>query len=136
MKQTEPVMMTLNRNYTLASTLGHVLTFKKDQPMPVPPIMIRACAEIGAVRADGVDAFHREEVIKDTQPVDPGVRLEQIRAAVDLVCERNNRDDFTAGNSPKVPAISAILGYKVDRNEVATAWQQRCEDLANSNDAE
>ena len=130
MKETEPVVMALNRNYTLASTLGHVLTFEKDKPMPIPPIMVRACAEIGAVRVDGVDAFEIVEEPKDAQPVDPGVRLEQVRAAIDVICERNGRNDFTASNTPKVKAVSEEVGYKVDRNEVSKAWAQRNEELA------
>ena len=57
MTEKGPVVMVLNRDFSLASTLGHVLTFKKDEPMPVPPIMVRACAEIGATRVDCVDPF-------------------------------------------------------------------------------
>lgn len=131
MTEKEPVVMVLNRNYTLSSTLGHVLTFKKDQPMPIPPIMVRACAEIGATRVDGVDPFEIVEDAKDAQPVDPGVRLEQIRKAIDVICERNARDDFTAANTPKVVSVSEEVGYKVDRTEVHKAWQERNEDLAN-----
>jgi hypothetical protein len=130
MSESEPVVMVLNRNFTLASTLGHVLTFKKDEPMPVPPIMVRACAEVGATRVDGEDAFKIVEEKKDAQPVDPGVRLEQIRVAIDVMCERNGRNDFTASNTPKVAMVSKEVGYKVDRNEVKKVWQQRNEELA------
>lgn len=132
MKDKEPVMMVLNRNYSLASTLGHVITFKKDVPMPIPPIMVRACAEMGAQRVDGVDPFAKEEATKETQPVDPGVRLEQIRVAIDALCERNLRDDFTAANTPKVSAVAEVVGYKVDRTEVTKAWQLRNEELADN----
>jgi hypothetical protein len=130
MKETEIVTMVLNRDFTLASTLGHVITFKKDEPMPIPPIMVRACAEIGATRVDGVDPFDIVEDKKDTQPVDPGVRLEQIRTAIEAICERNGRNDFTASNTPKVPVVSKEVGYKVDRNEVSKVWQLRNEELA------
>jgi hypothetical protein len=130
MKETEPVTMVLNRDFSLSSTLGHVLTFKKDEPMTIPPIMVRACAEIGATRVDGIDAFQVVEEEKDAQPVDPGIRLEQVRAAIDVICERNGRNDFTAANTPKVSAVSEEVGYKVDRNEVSKAWAQRNEELA------
>lgn len=131
MKETEPIVMVLSRNYTLSSTLGHVLTFEKDKPMSIPPVMVRSCAELGAVRVDGVDPFEVVEEEKETQPVDPGIRLEQIRVAIDTLCERNARDDFTAANTPKVAAVSEEVGYKVDRTEVSKAWQIRNEELAN-----
>jgi hypothetical protein len=131
MRESEPIAMVLNRDFCLSSTLGHVITFEKDKPMSIPPIMVRACAEIGATRVDGVDSFEIVEDAKATQPVDPGIRLEQVRTAIDTVCERNTRGDFTASNTPKVAVISAEVGYKVDRTEVSKAWQIRNEELAN-----
>jgi hypothetical protein len=131
MKESGPIAMVLNRNFCLSSTLGHVITFKKDEPTSIPPIMIRACAEIGATRVDGVDPFEIVEDAKSAQPVDPGIRLEQVRTAIDVVCGRNAREDFTAANTPKVSAVSVEVGYKVDRTEVSKAWQIRNEELAN-----
>jgi hypothetical protein len=131
MNESGPIAMVLNRDFCLSSTLGHVITFEKDKPMSIPPIMVRACAEIGATRVDGVDPFKLVEEAKDAQPVDPSIRLEQVRTAIDAVCERNARDDFTAANTPKVSAVSAHVGYKVDRTEVSKAWQIRNEELAN-----
>ena len=130
-KKAKPVMMVLGRNFTVRSTLGHMLTFKKDVPMTVPPIMVRTCAEIGAERVDGDDAFKEAEQVAPTQPVDPGQRLEDVRKAVDKIAEINDVNDFTAGGSPTVGAVSRETGFKVDRNEVKIAWQQRSEDLAN-----
>jgi hypothetical protein len=132
----KPVLMRLNRNYTLRSTLGHMLTFKKDVPMPIPPIMIRACAEIGAERVDGKDAFEVKEVVKVVQPVDPGSRLDDVRAGLDKIAERNDSREFTAAGMPKVAVVSEVVGYKVDRTEVTKAWQDRAEELAENNDTE
>ena len=131
MEDSGPVTMVLNRKFTLSSTLGHVITFEKDKPMSIPPIMVRSCAEIGAIRVDGVDPFKIVEDAKTTQPVDPSIRLEQVRTAIDAVCERNTRGDFTASNTPKVSAVSEEVGYKIDRTEVSKAWQIRNEELAN-----
>ena len=129
MKEAKIITMVLNRNFSLSSTLGHVITFKKDKPMLIPPTMVRACAEIGAIRVDGADPFAVVEEAKEAQPVDPGVRLEQVRTAINTICERNVREDFTAANTPKVSAISVEVGYKVDRTEVSKAWQIRNEEI-------
>lgn len=129
------VKMVLDRNYTVRSTLGHMITFKKDQPMDIPVTMVRSCAEIGAKRVDGKDSLSVAAEEKPSQPVDPGQRLDDVRAAIEAIVERNDVDDFTAGNKPKVAAVTEQAGYKVDQNEVNRAWNQRNEELA-SNDNE
>jgi hypothetical protein len=127
----KPVVMKINRNITIRSTLGHMLTFEKDVPMPVPPIMVRSCAEVGAERVDGVDVFKEPEEDATVQPVDPGQRLEDIREAIERIVERNITKEFTAAGIPSVPTVSKEVGYRVDRTEVAKAWRDRSEDLAN-----
>lgn len=126
-----PVKMTLDRNFTVRSTLGHMITFKKDEPLTIPAVMVRTCAEVGARRVDGVDAMAAEIVeAKSAQPIDPGHRLEDVRAAIERIVERNDVDEFTAGGTPKTAAITSEAGYKIDRTEVITAWKQRNEELA------
>lgn len=125
------VKMVLDRNHTVRSTLGHMITFKKDEPVSVPSLMVRSCAEIGAKRVDKKDALKPEaEQQKPTQPIDPGQRLEEVRAAIGAIVERNDVDDFTAGGTPKVKAVTKQAGYKIDQTEVNRAWKQRNEELA------
>ena len=105
------VLMTLNRNFTVRSTLGHMLTFKKGEPLPVPLIMVRTCAEVGAARVDGADALtHEEDAVPMIQTADPGARMQDVRAALERIIERNDRDDFTAGGVPIVKNVSAEVG--------------------------
>ena len=127
----EPVEMVLDRNYTVRSTLGHMITFKKDVSIAIPAVMVRSCAEAGAKRVDGGDAFVAPKATEQpTQPIDPGQRMDDVRAAIEQMVERNDVNDFTAGGSPKTSAVTAEVGYKIDRNEVARAWKQRNEELA------
>lgn len=128
MAKKQHTLMKLNRNKTVASTLGHMITFVKDEPTPVPDIMIRACAEIGAVRVDGEDAFVEEEQKAPPVPVDPGQRLQEIGAALEKIVQRNDIDDFTAAGIPNVRAVGVEVGYKVDRTEVVAAWKARSEE--------
>jgi len=127
------VLMKLNRNYTLRSTLGHMLTFKKNEPMPIPLSLVRACAEIGAERVDGVDPFEEKEASRPAMPIDPSHRLGDISSALIDIVERNDNADFTASGIPKTSAVSVAVGYKVDRNEVMKAWQIRSEEIAEAN---
>lgn len=130
MSESKPVLMKINRNISIASTLGHVLTFKKNVPMNVPPIMVRTCAERGAERVDGADVFEEPAEDANIQPVDPGQRLDDIREGLDRLVTRNERDDFTASGVPNVAAVSKEVGYRVDRTEVVKAWRQRSADIA------
>lgn len=135
MSTNKTVMMKLNRNYTLRSTLGHMLTFKKDVPMPIPQIMVYACAQIGAERVDGKEVFVEPEAPK-SNPVDPGQRLNEVLAAFDGIVEKNDSRDFTASGIPKVSVMSKAVGYAIDRTEVMKAWEQRLEALAEANETE
>ena len=130
MADLKPVLMKINRDITIASTLGHMLTFKKDVPMPVPPIMVRTCAERGAERVDGADVFNEPAEDAYVQATDPGQRLEDIREAIARIVTINDTGDFTAAGVPNVAAVGREVGYRVDRTEVVKAWRQRSEDLA------
>lgn len=125
------VKMVMGRNFTLRTTLGHSIRFRKDEPVNVPVIIAETAAQYGAVRVDGQEVF-AEPVAKPAQPVDPAKRMKDIRAAIEAIVEKNNVDDFTAGGTPKVSAVSRETSYKVDHREVTTAWADRNEELLNN----
>lgn len=121
-------MMVLNRNYTLTTTLGHSIQFRKGEPTHVPPMLYQAAIGIGAVRADGADP----DVIKDEPrgnqpPADPLERTEAVRRAIESVVRANERFDFTAAGVPTVTAVSEVAGWKVSAREIAHEWHQRGE---------
>jgi len=124
------VLMIMNRNVTLASTLGHIINFHKDEPVAVPAILVKEAAGMGAVPVDGSDP-HAEPVSNEpAQPVSPSDRLVAIREVIDLMVETNMREDFTASGTPKLSQVSDAVGFKVDRTEVARAWKDRSLELA------
>ena len=127
------VKMVMDRDYVLRSTLGHILTFKKGKPKDVPAIMVETAAEVGAKRVDGEPAFAEPEAQPAT-PVDPAKRNKDVRAAIEAIVEKNARDDFTAGGTPKVAAVSRETGYKVDQTEVARIWAKYNEDKLNESE--
>jgi hypothetical protein len=120
--------MVLNRNYRLATTLGHVIVFKKNEPTRVPDILFKSVVEIGGefVDGDAEDVFKEEQV--PAQPVNPLERNEQIRKVVDAIYDKNDREDFTATGNPTLKAVSDLVGFKIDRAELAIAIKARVDE--------
>lgn len=122
--------MKLNRNYRLASTLGHVLVFKKGEEIEVPDIIVREAIDIGA---EFVEKEARDEVFKEPEgppktPVVPAERQDAILAAISAIEESNDRDDFTATGNPTMKAVERETGFKVDKGELIQAMKTRNED--------
>ncbi len=125
------ILMVLNRRANLSSVLGHIISFHKDKPVAVPPVLMREAVNMGAVPYDKtVDVAEKLAEDKAGQPVDPSERLEAIRVVIDEMVEENLRDDFTAASTPKVSNVSKRVGYKVDGSEVRTVWNTRSLELA------
>lgn len=123
--------LVLNRDYTLTSTKGHSIQFKKGEPTHVPPAMYADAIAIGAQPADGNAPDLSEPPKRDGQgPADPAERQPLILEAIKKIVEANDRKDFTAAGSPTVKAIERELKFNVDGREVATAWQAYHEEKA------
>jgi len=117
-------MMVLNRNYTLISTMGYSIHFEKDVPTLVPPAIRREALAIGALPADGEEPNVLKDDNKPQEPTDPAERNEAIMKAVLAMVEQNQREDFTAAGAPKKEAVEKLVGFKVDKREVAAVWQE------------
>lgn len=115
--------LVLNRNYTLVTIFGHVIRFTKDEPIAVPPAAYASAVAIGAVPADGTDPDVLDDAPKPREMISPQERGEKILAAIEMLVELNNRNDFTAAGSPSVKAVERELGFDVDRREIAAQWQ-------------
>lgn len=120
--------MVLNRNYTMASTLGHTIQFKRNVPTHVPAILRSQAIAIGAVPADGSDPnVLQDEPQVSAAPADPMERIDAVRKAIELIVRRNERGDFTAAGIPTTVAVSQAAGWKVQAREIAHEWQARGE---------
>jgi hypothetical protein len=116
---------TLNRNYTLRSTKGHIINFKKDVPVSVPGKLVADAVAIGAVAVDPQTPLPAGETDYVAPVVLTGADREaKIRAAFDAVLARNQRNDFTASGHPHVRAVSQLLGFDVDAKERDKLWQE------------
>jgi len=119
----EPLLLVLNRNFTLATTKGHVIEFKKGVPTNVPKAVYQEALSIGAQPPDGSEPVVEDDRKKDAAPQDPAERNPLILAAIEAIIERNEREDFTAAGSPTVDAVSKEVGFKVSAREIAGQWQ-------------
>lgn len=120
----EAPKLTLNRDYVLTTTKGHVIAFKKDEPTFVPLAVYPEALAIGALPAEGADLSALEEPAIKKAPADPAERNPLIAAAIEQLVAKNEREDFTAAGSPTVDAVSTVVGFKVGGREIAAMWQE------------
>lgn len=125
----EPRKMTLNRNHVLTSLLGHSIRFEKGVPVDVPPVLYAEVLAIGGEFADG-EGLAAPVTIGTVEPVDPVERAAVIFQACLAIAEKNDNRDFTASGAPKPDAVSAAVSFKVSAKDVAKAWQQRADKIA------
>ena len=115
----------LNRDFVLRSLNGHIITFKKGEPVWVPPVCVKEAVGIGAACVDG-----DVDVIGDTPEksvVTGKDRETALTDAFDILVERNGRGDFTGQGIPAAKAVERLVGFEVSRQEIETAWRARAE---------
>lgn len=110
---------TMHRNYVVTSTFGHAIRFEKGVPLEVPPLLVPEVVAAGGIPESEIE----EEQAKP--PVPSGEeRNELITEAMKEIVLRAKREDFTAGGSPHVKAIGAMLGFDVDVRERDDLWHR------------
>lgn len=114
-------LYTLNRNYTHRSTSG-VISFQKGEPAFVPPYMEKEIIAIGGDRVDGdtPDVLDPEKVLPP--PLSHQEREDELYGAFALLIDRNDSKDFTGAGTPTIKAVEKIIGFDVDKVEIADMW--------------
>lgn len=112
----------LNRNYTLASLAGRVISFKKGEPVWVPPEVEKEALMIGATPVDGHKDILDPEV-EAPKPLEAGERLEAINKAYATMKARDVRGDFTAQGVPSTKVLEKLVGFEVASKERDETWQ-------------
>lgn len=115
-------LMTLNRNYVLATTKGHTLAFRAGEPAYVPPSVYLDAVAIGAVAADGAAPAIVDPDVPHI-PSAPAERDPLIDKAILALVARNDREDFNAAGTPTVVSVSEQVGFKIQAKEIALRWQ-------------
>lgn len=111
----------LNRNYTLGSTLGHTIEFKKGKAVHVPQELWSAAQGIGAQPADELPEV---VVVGTKEPTDPAARKAAIFAAFEQLILGAKRDSFTGTGVPHAKALIGQMGFAIDNKERDILWQE------------
>jgi hypothetical protein len=103
--------------------------FPPDTPVLVPPRLIQDAQAIGVEFCNEEDAQVSSLPTKDAEPVDPGSRSVLIKEAILVILARAEKDpakyreQFTAGNKPKIAVIAKEAGLKkVGSNEIKAVY--------------
>lgn len=136
--------MVLNRTRILSSTLGHVISFKKDVSSRVPPTIVPEALAMGAVfvnsgdESPGVDDddVAADKAQRDALVNNPARRKEAIVKAFKILASRNERGSFDAAGRPHPKAISKLAEFKVDAKERDKRWQEYVDEMANPDDSD
>ena len=128
--------MVLGRNHLLATTMGHMIKFRKGEPTDVPPDCVPSAVAIGAQPADGSDPGVITEAPPNNEgPADAAAREKEAMTALEILVERNARSDFTAAGVPSTDAMKRVLGYEITANERNLRWQTFCDQKAAEKEA-
>jgi len=114
---------TLHRNYSMSTTTGHIISFKKDEAVWVPPACVPNAISIGA---QPVNSTLVELDVQPAEAVPKALTSEEKQKAFFVVFEklllRSNRGDFTASGLPHLKQMENLLGFPVASQERDDYW--------------
>lgn len=107
----------LHRDKVVATLTGHAIEFKKGVSTHVPPECYKEVIAVGAVPESEIpeDEGKKPEYTEEE-------RAELIKAAIEDIVLKNDRNEFTAAGAPHIKAISARAGFTVNNRERDAVW--------------
>jgi hypothetical protein len=121
-----------NRNYTLATTKGHIVFFKKGQPKMCPNAILEDAMAVGIIPVDDADLPQDpNDGILPTESTG-SARIAQIRDIIEALMRRNGRGDFTASGVPSKRVVESALGFRIDETELGRVWHTMRQETADS----
>lgn len=117
----------MQRDRTVASLSGHIIAFKKGEPIHVPPAAYSEVMAAGAVPVDDdfVQPADPDATTTDSgESLDPVARKDKIIAAFETLKARNERGDFGADGKPHPKAITKLVGFLVEARERNQLWAE------------
>lgn len=114
---------TLHRNYTLSSTKGHIVNFKKDARTWVPAALVQEALSIGAKPEEDIEKLLPQEK-QEAQIVPDAKRKEAMFAAFEKIVLRNARGDFLASGQPHPRKLLELTGFETSEKERQVMWEQ------------
>lgn len=112
------------RDRVVATTAGHIIAFKKDVPVFVPPAAVSEVMKLGAVPTSGDAGIADDDEVAPALVLDAETRKLKIVEAIEALVRNNNRGDFGADGKPHPKAISRAVGFTVDAKERNAIWTE------------
>lgn len=113
----------LNRSYLHRSPNG-IINFLAGEPTHVPQYMLREVMMIGGEVVGGEAPSLTPEAPQAPSAPAGTDRAEQIKAAFQLIVERNESSDFTGSGRPSVKAVEKVTEFDVEPKEVSDLWDE------------
>lgn len=117
-----------NRNVTLRSKSGHIITFKRGEPREVPVMVRREAMAIGIIPVDAAadTVENLENVLGRVVPVPPDLRNALVFDALHKIREDNDNTKFDAAGRPKVDAVNAYFHgqFSINANDRTKYWDE------------
>jgi hypothetical protein len=127
MRPKKSTQMVLDRNAVLRHPSGASIRFIRGEPIGVAPQLVRACIGMGAKSVTG-DVRIDDEEAEDNKPYygpsDPEERIEDMVPIIEAMIEKNDRSDWTGTGTPNVAKVTAMVGYKVTKEEILEAFNR------------
>jgi hypothetical protein len=120
-----------NRNFTLATTKGHIIFFKKGRPTMCPNLILEDAIAVGILPTDDADLPGGDDSVLPVEATG-SARIQQIRDIIEALMRRNGRGDFTASGIPSKKVIEHALGYRIDETELGRVWHTMQQENADS----
>jgi hypothetical protein len=112
----------MHRNFTLRSTCGLSMEFKKGELVFVPPPLYAEAIAAGAIPE--TELTEDELPPKPAEPPPGAERDAKIAAAFEAVLKRGLKEEFTAGNVPHASVLTKELGWAMNAKERDEAWRK------------
>lgn len=111
----------------VALITGHTIVIT-EEPCEVPAVFQIEARKLGAVFCKDGDTATKVE-----PPVAPNAtsdETDRIKAALILMLERNEEDDFTGAGQPNLRSVRALCGFNAERDDVYNVFAALKEEVA------
>ncbi len=127
--------MICQRNFTLRTTLGHVIQFEAGKPKYVPPECVDSALAVNIIMESGGFASRSEASV--VGPVRVAAMSHELREAlllhaIDEIVRDNETNSFDAGSKPKASVIKERANLEINATERTRLWD-KYRDLKSNN---
>ena len=102
---------------------GAVIPFAKNQKQFIPASLLDEAVSIGLVPAEEVDVELGAEPVREKKLTEDE-RDVKIKAAIETIMARNERDDWNGSGKPAKIAVSNLTGLQADQRVVNRIYSE------------